>query len=306
MSTDTQKLSFPAVPLQGADAVLGGPVLARTRGRRAPAADVVDYEGLLLEHLDFIERTVGSLARRNALKPWDADDFEGLVKLRLVTDDYAILRKFQGRSRLTTFLTSVIQNLYRDYRIHRWGKWRPSAAAKRMGDLGVQLEALLYRDGFKTSEAFEILRERLGVTASDSELETLVGELKPRTTRRFESDGALAWLAAPDRCDEAALDRERAEAMKRAEDGLCRALKSLETEERLILKMRFGDSLTIRAIAEALDLPQRQMYTRVQSLLGKVRRRVEEQGVSCEDVLDLLDWPACDLDAGLSEPSSEH
>ncbi len=274
---------------------------AKAEGRSSNAK----YEALLLENLGFIERTVRALAYRHAVKPWDWDDFEGLVKLRLVADDYAVLRKFQGRSKLTTFLTSVIHNLFRDFRIQRWGKWRPSAAAKRMGDLGVQLEALLYRDSFSFHEACEILRERFDVTVSDAKLETLAGELRPKTTRRFESDTALDRMESSERSDQGVLDGERAKTMLRAKEALHSALADLGAEDRLILKMRFADSLTIRAIAAALNLEQRRMYTRVQRLLGEVGRGVEEHGVSCQDVLDLLAWPACDLDADLTEPPNK-
>lgn len=254
------------------------------------------YQALLLDNLSFIERTVNSIARRHAVKPWDRDDFEGMVKLRLVSDDYAILRKFQGRSKLTTFLTSVIHNLFRDFRIQRWGKWRPSAAAKRMGDVGVQLESLLYRDSFGFQEACEILRDRVEVTVSDAELATLAGELPFRTGRRFESDAELEGLEASERGDQAVLDGERAKTLARVREALCQALSELEVEDRLILKMRFADSLTIRAIAETLELEPRSMYSRLQSLLGVVRKSLVGQGLTCEEVLDLLAWPACDLE----------
>lgn len=270
-------------------------------GKASAAPPAVSYEALFLEQLDFIERTVASIGRRNALKPWDIEDFGGQVKLRLISDDYAILRKFEGKSRLTTFLTTVIQNLFRDFRIQRWGKWRPSAAAKRLGDLGIQLEALLYRDGFGCAEAFEILRGRLDVSVSDSELESMTAELRARTTRRLESDAALVRLQASERGDQAVIDRERASAMERAEGSLRRVLASLDSEDLLILKMRFADSVTIRAIASTLGVRQRQMYTRVQRLLTGLRHRIEEEGVRCEEVLDLLDWPACNLDAGLRD-----
>ena len=65
--------------------------------------------------------------------------------------------------------------------------------------------------------------------------------------------------------------------------------------------MRFADALTIRAIAESLDLEPRRMYTRVQRLLLEVRHRLEALGVSCVDMADLLNWGASDLDVGLRE-----
>ena len=169
---------------------------------RVAAADSAAYEAILLDHLEFIERTVAALARRNAVAPWDAEDLAGQVRLRLLADDYAVLRKFEGRSRLTTYLTTVIHNIFRDFRIQRWGKWRPSAAAKRMGELGVQMEALLYRDGFGQREAFAMLRDRFEVEATDLELESLAARLRPRTTRRIETDATLSRLESRDRGDQ--------------------------------------------------------------------------------------------------------
>lgn len=246
------------------------------------------YETMLLEHLPFVERTIALIARRHALKPWDIDDLEGRIKLRLVANDYAVLRKFEGRSQLTTFLTTVIQNQFRDYRIQQWGKWRPSAAAKRLGEIGVQLEILLYRDGYSRREAFEILRDRYDVNATDDELLAIAASFKARTNRRFEDDSFLARLAGPDRSDQRVIDSERRESTLRAEHALRKVLGELTTEDRLILKLRFGDSLTIRAIARALGLPQRQMYTRMQRLLVEVRRGVERLGVGCDEVMDLV------------------
>ncbi len=264
-------------------------------------ASQADCRRLLLERLDFIERTVTAVARRNAMSPWERDDLAGRVKLRLISNDYAILRKFEGKSRLTTYLTTVIQNLFRDFRIQQWGKWRPSAAAKRLGDLGVQLEALLYRDRFSFHEAVELLRSRYGVEASELELLEVAGALRARTTRRFESDSVLSSLAAAERGDQRVVDGERAAASERVRAALARALAALGSEDRLILKLRFTDGLTIRSIAATLDLDQRGIYTRVRKLLGEVRERIVEQGVRCEEVMDLLDWPACSIEAGLGE-----
>lgn len=260
-----------------------------------------DCEAVLLANLEFVERTVGAVARRHALSRGDADDFGGLVKLRLISDDYAILRKFRGKSRLTTFLTTVIHNLFRDYRIQQWGKWRPSAAAKRLGNVGVQLESLLYRDHFSFGEACEILRSRFAVGLSDLELVDLAGEIRPRTTRRFESDAPLVRLQGLERGDQRAVDSECEKVAAKLESALGRQLKALDSEERLIVRLRFGEGFTIRAIAIALDYDQRRIYARVRRILGTIREGLAEDGLDSYEVLDLLDWPACAIEAGLSE-----
>ena len=280
-----------------------------SRGRRkaiqvAPLnadAPTQECESLLLDHLDFIDRTVAAIARRNALSDWEADDLGGQVKLRLINDDYAILRKFRGKSRLTTYLTTVIHNLFRDYRIQQWGKWRPSAAARRHGDLGVQLEALLYRDRFGFDEAVELLRTRYAVEQSLAELLDVAADIRPRTTRRFESDTVLSRLEGAERGDQRVIDSERAGLQERMKEALSSALAALEPEDRLILRLRFADGLTIRAIASTLDLDQRRIYARVQRVLECVREDIKKRGLRSEEILDLLGWPACAVEVGLSD-----
>ena len=260
-----------------------------------------DYRALLLEHLPFVERKVRAVARRYALSPWDADDLDGQVKLRLVADDYAILRKFEGKSRLTTYLTPVIQNIYRDFRIQRWGRWRPSAAARRFGEIGVQLEILLYREGFGFHEAVQILRDHSVVPASERELEEVARELPQRTTRRFASDAGLDRLEALERGDRSVVEAARGSSRRRVEQALRGVLDSLDREDRIILKMRFADGLTFREIALTLGLHERRIYSRVRRLLAEVRRRLRAGDVGCREVADLLDEPLVELSAGLSE-----
>src|SRR5687768_16697933 len=77
--------------------------------------------------------------------------------MRLVENDYAIVRKFAGRSSFATFLSVVVQRMFLDFRIQAWGKWHSSAEAKRLGDTAVELERLLVRDGRTIDEAFAII-----------------------------------------------------------------------------------------------------------------------------------------------------
>jgi DNA-directed RNA polymerase specialized sigma24 family protein len=77
----------------------------------------MDPRALYVEHLEVINRIAESLCRRNGIRGADAEDFVSEVRLKLLQDDYAVLRKFRGTSSTTTFLTVVISNLFRDHRI---------------------------------------------------------------------------------------------------------------------------------------------------------------------------------------------
>lgn len=110
-------------------------------------------EQLLLQHLAFIERAARNGAWRHGLRPEDGADFVSDLKVKLIADDYAVIRKFRGQSAFTTYLTAVVQHYLLDYRNRLWGKWRPSAEAKRMG-AGEDRVIVRMRmeDGFAVSE----------------------------------------------------------------------------------------------------------------------------------------------------------
>src|SRR6185295_1916310 len=105
-------------------------------------------EETYLQHLPTIERIASFVARRNHLNADEAAEFTQEVRFRLFDGDYAIIRKFEGRSLFSTYLTTVIGRLFHQWRVEQWGKWRPSAEAKRLGDKAIALERLLSRDGY--------------------------------------------------------------------------------------------------------------------------------------------------------------
>ena len=71
-----------------------------------PPGDDLTPEQLFLGHLDLIEAIVGHCYRGSRFKPQEAEDFRGTVMVKLIEDDYAVFRKFQGRSTMKTYLTS--------------------------------------------------------------------------------------------------------------------------------------------------------------------------------------------------------
>lgn len=252
--------------------------------------DRQSFEAVFLENLDWIERIVASVCRRHGLSGEDAEDFASWVKLRLVEDDYAILRKFRGESAITTYLTVVIAMLFRDYRVERWGRWRPSAAALRHGRVAVRLETLVHRDGFRLDQAGEILRTTGETDLSDRELAALLAELPVRTPLRPVEVGSepLASAPATAHADDLVVGGEEEEERRAADDALSRALQRLPPEDRLILRMRFWEGLSVADIARGLDLPQKPLYRRIERALGDLRKYLEAAGVTRERVRALL------------------
>jgi hypothetical protein len=70
---------------------------------------------LLVEHLPLVSRLVRFTARRYHLTFTDTEEFASLVHVKLVESDCAVIRKFEGRSTLATYLAVVIERLYRRF-----------------------------------------------------------------------------------------------------------------------------------------------------------------------------------------------
>ena len=248
-------------------------------------------ETTYLQNLDSIERIAAFVARRGHLNPDDTAEFVQIVSVRLFEDDYAIIRKFEGRSKFATYLMTVILRLFQQWRVEQWGKWRPSAEAKRLGEKAITLERLITRDGFTFAEAVNTLTTRAGGGYTVAELELLYVRLPLRNPRpvlvseEVSPDAVAVDGDADERIETS--DRERtARTAVAAIDG---ELASLDEEDRLILQMRFIHNRKVPDIARALQIDQKKIYKRLDKLFGILRRALEKAGVCKADVDQLLD-----------------
>lgn len=244
------------------------------------------------EELALTEEVIRASARRHRLSSTDVDDFAGFVRLRLVEN--RVLEKFERRCSLRTFLTTVVERHYLDFRNQQWGKWRPSIEAKRLGPVAIELDKLLTRDGLTFEEACEVLRTSYRISETAGELGEMRGRFPCRRPRRFVSEEALADLPDPSDAETVALDTEQGLVAGRMVASMERALAQLDPPDRLVLKMHFYDGLTLADVARALGRPQKPLYRRVERLLAGLRARLESEGFTAEGVADLLmrDVPA--------------
>jgi RNA polymerase sigma factor (sigma-70 family) len=238
------------------------------------------HEAAFLSNLALIDGVVRFICQRHKLSGSEAEDFSSEVKLRIVDNDYEVFRRFQQRSSLRTYLTVVIQRIYLDYRNHLWGKWRPSAEARRLGPLAIRLERLLARDGLRFEEACEVLRTNEGVTATEADLAEIAVRLPQRTRRSMVSEEALESMPATHGAfDDPILSEERHKATRRVLNALGGAMKTLPDQDRLILRLKFQEGLGIADIARALHLEQKPLYRRLDGLLDRLRTALEEAGI---------------------------
>ena len=262
----------------------------------------MDARALLESNLELIERVIRFTARRQRLDESDAEDFASTVKLKFIENDYAVIRKFEGRSHFSTFVTIVVQRMLLDYRIHHWGKWHASAEAKRLGDLAVDLEQLLHRDGRGIDEALPILRAR-HPEATREMLEQIAARLPERRARRHMVDLSEAeGLAMDDSTEESVLAAERQSTSQRLSCAMREAIAQLPENDRLLLQLRFESRLTVAQISRSLQIEQKLLYRRMEKLMRDLRAELERAGIDPREVADLIGREGADLDFALGTP----
>jgi len=252
------------------------------------------------ENLESIERAIASVCAEVRLSGADAEDFASSSRLALLADDCAILRKFEGRSSLTTYLTIVVRRLFFDAR-RAAGRWYPSAEAQRRGPAAVLLERLMMHERRTFAETAEIVcRAHPGITAAD--LDALAEGLPERVPRPLivpvddgDEERFPATRAAGDLVDALELRQQSS----RANEAIRAAMTDMTVEDRVILRLRFIGNTTIAGIARALAMEPRPLYRRIDALLTRLRRALEAAGVDASSADALIGHAGEVLDFGL-------
>ena len=235
---------------------------------------------LLTANISLIRQLVHATSRRHRLAECERQDFESWMWVRLVDNDFHVIRRFQGRAAFATYLRVVLQRAVLDYRAAKWGKWRPSARARRLGPKAVALERLITRDGVSP----EVAAAQLNV--SESEL------LPRRTFRRHFTEplDVTADVIAPQGTspDEGVWAAERRVAARALTEALARVLNSMPWSDRRLLGLRYGARLTVAQIARKLGEDPGSLYRKFVRLHATLRSRLEASGIRSADVSGLI------------------
>jgi RNA polymerase sigma factor (sigma-70 family) len=254
----------------------------------------VDYQRLLLEHLNLIDQLVRTTGRRRHLAA-EQDEFAGFVRVRLIEDDYAVLRKFQHRSSLRTYLAAVIERLSLDFCIERWGRWRPSAVADRLGPVAVLLERLVTRDGHPLDEAIQIVHASHASAMSPAALHGIWAQLPPRLTTSEVGEEAAAAVPSDQSSDSAVEDAERRTNIERLERTLRAALAAVPDQDRVLVALRFDQGLSIVQIAQLTGASVPTLHRRLDRTIKDLRRALTHAGFLPGDVAGLIGHPSIAL-----------
>lgn len=211
---------------------------------------------------------------------------------RLLQDDCRVLRRFEGESSLRTYLAVVIARLYLDYCDKLWGRWRPSALARRLGREAVLLDTAMNRDGVPRIEAVRSVANRDDVVHSERELELIADQLPRRAQRREVGLDASGTVTSSIAADAALTEAESVARRNDAFGQLERALESLDKESRSAIRLIYWEGMTVAAAARVLGIPQKPLYRTLRRQLTNLRESLEQVGLTSAGVVELIEGTA--------------
>jgi RNA polymerase sigma factor for flagellar operon FliA len=258
----------------------------------------LEPQELLTANLPVIESAVAFACRRYRLDADETEELAATVRLRLVENDYAVLRAYEQRCAFRTYISIVVQRIVLDYRIHAWGKWHASTEARRLGPMAVELEQLLRRDGRSLEEATLILGPKYS-DATPAALQSLAAKLPRRAPRHREvplEEAVAVASPAIESVEERSLAHDRRRVSDRVSAIVTSMIEQLPEQDRLILHLRFSEGMRVSDIARALQLDQKLLYRRIEQRGLEMRKAIESAGIGAGDALDLVGREGIDLE----------
>jgi RNA polymerase sigma factor (sigma-70 family) len=216
----------------------------------------------------------------------DAEDFQQMVYLAVL--ERRIVAKLEAAVRPHAFLYAVVANLYRDVRVKQWGKQRPSAKARSLGQAAVKLEELIERRRLSAREAVETLAAARSTAASREELETLVRELPCRLVRPFVGGEGLDHAVEERTADWLVLEAEKRARRRAVMAVLRRLLRALPPEDQYLLQLRFWGRASVPRLSVMLGIEPRALYAHLYRLRDRLRDGLRSAGLRASDAGEVL------------------
>ncbi len=213
----------------------------------------------------------------------DPDTLFNEVLDRLKEDNFRVLKDFKNRSKLTTYITTIIAHLIIDIKRKIEGRNRATERARAMGPLGEKLYDLVLIKGYPLQEAFSFLKKTDGITETLEEIEIMVEKIKGRTPVHIHP-GTSIEKDTP----ETALDEKQRETLTK--NVLNDVLAELSNEEKLIMRMRFPlsedeEPKSLSEIARMLSISEKAVDSRIRRALSRCKEIMLKHGLSISDLI---------------------
>ena len=206
----------------------------------------------------------------------------------LKADNFKRLRAFKGKSKLNTYLYSLISSLVIDFRRKQYGRRRIPAGVAKLGKWAEAVYRFVCWQKFTFDDAYDFLRIDGLYTGSYIEFIKEIEPIKKAPCREnpaFQSLDETGKSALKSNNDQGSnpleflidkLDRERRiKAIK-----IIRATTAaLPAKDQLLVRLVYGSDQSVPAAAKVIGLPASTAGKRLKRLLTKYREKLLAEGI---------------------------
>ncbi|MBF0183449.1 MAG: hypothetical protein HQM06_03535 [Magnetococcales bacterium] len=282
---------------------------------------VHDFRELFLQQWQRLE----TLATRRFADANLADEAMLYTQEAMSRNDWGPLRAYEGRATASfaTFFTQVAWRMLEDFARSRFGRVHVPQWVNEQGPLLGEIYRLLCLERLPVLHVVEYLHHTAPGKRSEATIWAAIRTILKQATDCGK--GAVAEVATENELlddlagpgntlhrlspEERKIAQQREEVMRalhrflvqgeekeqgsasRAVLDKIRAVLSLSSEERLMLKMLYQDGMEVEAAARMLGLNNNQFYGRQRRLLARIRKALEQAGLS-ETIHGLLEEEA--------------
>jgi RNA polymerase sigma factor (sigma-70 family) len=272
------------------------------------------FKKIISDNIKFIERQCFVIIRKGLINKSDMGNLSDLeVENRSVElfnsvidvlrkDDFKILKSFGGRSKITTYLSTIISRLFVDTVRKKYGRKREKERAKEFGDFGLDIYNKIIVEGLNIDEFVKqneyvksgnididgvqnIANRIRGVKRYDKrDIENFPGTPVKKGIETEEKD---IIVADKDNLPEMIMmDKETLQKFKNYAEII---LKKLSEEEKFLLKLKFYNEneekgKITRDIASLLNIEKRKVYKLTDKILKKCKKILESEGMNADDL----------------------
>jgi RNA polymerase sigma factor (sigma-70 family) len=210
---------------------------------------------------------------------------------QLSRDEFRRLRKFSvaGRATFSTWLCAVIRNLCLDWHRQEYGRPRAFTSVAKMSAADQLLFELIFRRGLTAEEARHELCSA-GYPVSFAKIEDKIAELRRCMSSRqlwLLSSGNTVVTSLEESTDgvhtpeavDPAPDPETMAIIRQTRSQISAALAQLSEADRLLVRLRYEEDLTLQQVANLVGLKDAQTADRrLREIVAQLRRIVGVHG----------------------------
>ncbi len=258
--------------------------------RNSTVKEQKSHGSLLVRHLDEVTQAISTVGRKRALSPEDRDELRSFAMEKLLEREEKVFGTLDRVICHRAYFIKVVERLWIDLTYARWGRWRPTAKARRLGETAIELDRLVRRDGLQPSVAAKMVGQvrthRHTSTLRDLACELLAGRSKAKERAvPVPLDGLEVALPTFDNQEEEERRLRARELLK----VLRKTLGDLSPEDRRLIRLRFMENLSGPEIARQTRLGQSEVYRRLKTILGDLAKRLKGRGLGRQRVVEAAD-----------------